>query len=249
MNSQLWWFVARASGIVAWVLITASVLWGLSVSIRLTRSPKPAWMLDLHRFLGGLAVAFTGVHLAGLVADSYVHFGPSELLIPFASAWKPGPVAWGIVAMYLLLAVELSSLAMRRLPRKLWHAVHFSSYLIFALVTIHMFAAGSEAGDPALQWTALVSVAAVGFLTIVRILAPRRAAAQSVDAQSIEAQSTEQSSAPTRPTRAAQLAALRQQLDDARTNTDSQARVPVGATSRSPGAPDQPGPDTIDWTP
>jgi len=146
--------------------------------------------------------------------------------------------------MYLLLAVELSSLAMRRLPRKLWHAVHFSSYLIFALVTIHMFAAGSEAGDPALQWTALVSVAAVGFLTIVRILAPRRAIAQSTDAQS-----SEQSSAPTQPSRAAQLAALRQQLDDARTNTDSQARVPVGAASRSPGAPDQVGPDAIDWTP
>jgi len=239
MNPQLWWFVARASGIVAWVLITASVLWGLSVSIRLTRTPKPAWMLDLHRFLGGLAVAFTGVHLAGLVADSYVQFGPSELLVPFASAWKPGPVAWGIVAMYLLLAVELSSLAMRRLPRKLWHAVHFSSYLIFALVTIHMFAAGSEAGEPALQWTALLSVAAVGFLTIVRVLAPRRAAAQSA----------KKAGAPAEPSRAAQLAALRQQLDDARVNDESEARVPVGAASRAAGNPDQGGPDTITWTP
>jgi len=236
VNPHLWWYVARASGIVAWVLITASVLWGLSVSIRLTRSPKPAWMLDLHRFLGGLAVTFTGVHLAGLVADSYVHFGPSELLIPFASAWKPGPVAWGIVAMYLLIAVEFSSLAMRRLPRKLWHAVHFSSYLLFALVTIHMFAAGSEAGDPALQWTALVSVAAVGFLTIVRMLAPRRAASPSPG----------KPGTPTAPSRAAQLAALRQQLHDTRPNDDSRVRVPVGSVPRPAGAADHVGSDTID---
>jgi len=239
VNPHLWWYVARASGIVAWVLITASVLWGLSVSIRLTRSPKPAWMLDLHRFLGGLAVTFTGVHLAGLVADSYVHFGPSELLIPFASAWKPGPVAWGIVAMYLLIAVEFSSLAMRGLPRKLWHAVHFSSYLLFALVTIHMFAAGSEAGDPALQWTALVSVAAVGFLTIVRMLAPRRAASPSPG----------KPGTPTAPSRAAQLAALRQQLHDTRPNDDSRVRVPVGSVPRPAGAADHVGSDTIDWTP
>jgi hypothetical protein len=64
MSSQVFWFTARASGIVAWGLAAASVVWGLALSTRLLgRRPRPAWLLDLHRYLGGLALAFTGVHV------------------------------------------------------------------------------------------------------------------------------------------------------------------------------------------
>lgn len=174
MSTQLWWHVARASGIVGWALVTASVVFGLWVSLRLTRArPRPAWVLDLHRFLGGLSVIFVGVHLAGLVADSYAHFGLGELLVPFASSWKPTAVAWGIVGVYLLVAVEATSLVMRRLPRRLWRAIHLSSYGIFVFSTIHMFTAGTDAGSAALQWSAAIGTALVLFLTITRILSGR----------------------------------------------------------------------------
>ena len=74
-------------------------------------------MLDLHKFLGTLSLVFVAVHLGALWADNYVHFGASELFVPMASTWRPGAVAWGIVAMYLLVAIQLTSWAMRRLPR------------------------------------------------------------------------------------------------------------------------------------
>ncbi len=125
MSSQVWWFVSRSSGMTAWALLTLSVCWGLFVSTKaVAKASSPAWLLDLHRFLGGLAVTFTSIHLIGLWADSYVEFGWSELFVPMASEWKPGPVAWGIVSMYLLVAVELTSLAMKFLPRKLWRGIH-----------------------------------------------------------------------------------------------------------------------------
>jgi hypothetical protein len=64
MSWQLPWFVARAGGIVAWALTAGSVIWGLLLSTRpLGRRPRPAWLFDLHRFLGGLAVIFTAVHV------------------------------------------------------------------------------------------------------------------------------------------------------------------------------------------
>ena len=174
MNPHLWWYIARASGIVAWVLVTASVVWGLVLSTRLTRRPKPAWFLDLHRFLGGLSVVFVGVHLAGLVADNYTHFGLASLLVPLASAWHPVAVAWGIVGMYLLVSIEITSLLMRRLPRRLWRAVHFTSFGLFAFTTVHALTAGSDAGSVAVQWFALGSCAIVGFLMLVRILSSFR---------------------------------------------------------------------------
>ncbi len=103
MTSQLWWYTARAGGLVAWALLSASVLWGLSLSTRaLGKRPRPNWLLDLHRFLGGAAVVFTGIHVLSLMLDSYVHFGLVEVLVPFASQLAPGAVAWGIAGLYLL---------------------------------------------------------------------------------------------------------------------------------------------------
>ena len=176
MNQQLWWYVARASGLVAWALCTLAVVWGLALSTRLLgKRPAPAWLLDLHRFLGALATLFVAVHLAGLVADSYAHFGVADLFVPLASSWKPGPVAWGIAAFYLLLAVELTSLARRRLPARLWRLVHITSLPLWVISTVHLLTAGTDAGNPVVQWTALASTATVIFFTVVRVLSPRAA--------------------------------------------------------------------------
>lgn len=174
MNPQLWWYVARATGIVAWALLAASVIWGLLLSTRLARGrPTPAWLLDLHRFLGGAAVVFTALHLAGLVADDYVDFGLADVLVPYASGWQPGPVALGVVSLYVLTTVEASSLAMRRMPRRVWRAVHLTSYVLFWSATFHFILAGTDAPHPLARVGIDVVAAAVVFLSLVRILSPR----------------------------------------------------------------------------
>jgi DMSO/TMAO reductase YedYZ heme-binding membrane subunit len=174
MSTTTWWYLARASGYVAWVLVTASVLTGLVFATRFTnRRATPAWVLDLHRFVGGTAVVFTFLHLGGLVADRYVHFRIAELLVPFASSWKPAPVALGVVALYLLLAVEVTSLLVRRLPRRVWRAVHLTSYGLFWVATFHLLTAGTDAGNPVSRVGAALAMASVLFLTLVRVLADR----------------------------------------------------------------------------
>lgn len=175
INGQLAWFVARASGITAWALSTAAVVWGLTLSSKLIRRKGvPAWLLGLHTYLGTLTVVFTVVHLGALVADNYVHFGAAELFVPFASTWQPGAVAWGIVAFYLLVAVQVTSWLRTRLPRRLWHGVHLLSLPLFAAGTVHGLQAGADRGNLAVQWGALTAVALVVFLIVFRVLAPRR---------------------------------------------------------------------------
>ena len=174
MSSQIWWHVTRASGIVAWLMLTASVLWGIFLSTRmLQHHRRPAWLLDLHRWLGALTIAFVTVHLAALVANSYVHFGLVELLAPYDSSWKPGPVALGIVGFYVLIAVEISSLLMRRLPRRAWRAIHLTSYLAFWLTSLHAATAGTDAAHPLYRWTAVLSIAALVFAATYRVLTRR----------------------------------------------------------------------------
>jgi DMSO/TMAO reductase YedYZ heme-binding membrane subunit len=170
MTGQLWWDTARAAGLVSWCLLSASVLWGLSLTTRALGSrPRPNWMLDLHRFLGGLSVVFVGVHVAAIVGDSYVHFGLAEVLVPLASSWHPIAVAWGIVGMYLLLAVEVTSLLRRHLPRRIWRATHVLSFPLFVLATVHLLTAGTDAATwPVRAVVALTTVAVAG-LTARRV--------------------------------------------------------------------------------
>ncbi len=175
MDEKIWWYTARAGGIVAWVLLALSVAWGLLLSTRIvSKRGAPAWLLDLHRFLGGLALVFTFVHVGGLVADSYAHFGWSEVFVPMASEWKPGPVAWGVVGFYLLVAVEVTSLLMRRISRKVWRAVHFTSFGLFVVSGIHGAQAGTDATNGIYRLTSVALVTATMFLTLVRILSQRR---------------------------------------------------------------------------
>ena len=172
---RLVWYVARAAGLVAWALSAASVLWGLALSTRaLGRRPRPAWLADLHQYLGGLTVVFTAVHVAALALDDYVQFAPTDLFIPLAAEWRPLAVAWGIVGLYLLLAIEATSLARRHIPTKLWRRVHHASFLLYATATVHLLAAGTDAPEPWLRWTVLLTVAAVVYLSTVRALTPRR---------------------------------------------------------------------------
>lgn len=176
MNEHVWWYAARAGGIVAWVLLGATVAWGLLFSTRfVARRGLPAWLLDLHRFFGGLAVVFTAVHVAGLVADGYTDFGASDILVPMASEWQPGAVAWGVVGFYLLVAVEVTSLLMQRIPRRYWRLVHLTSFPLFVVSAIHGAAAGTDAGNPLYRWASVALIAVAMFLTLVRALDRRKA--------------------------------------------------------------------------
>ncbi len=177
MSSNLLWYTARAGGIVAWTLLSASVVWGLLMSTKVTRKrARPNWMLDLHRGLGALALIFTGVHVAAVMLDSYVPFDWVSTFVPFATSWHPVAVAWGIVGLYLMLAVELTSLARKHLSKRVWRRVHFASFALFLTSAIHALTAGTDAGTLALEAWIFGCVALVGGLTVLRIVQANRPA-------------------------------------------------------------------------
>ncbi len=175
MNPQIWWYVSRASGILAWALLSLSVCWGLFISTKaVAKATAPAWTLDLHRFLGGVSVLATAAHLGGLVADNYVHFGVAELLVPFKSSWRPVAVASGVVSFYLLIAVEMTSLAMKRIPRAWWRRIHRTSFVLWLMASVHMLQAGADVDNALLRVATLAATNIIAFLTVVVVLASSR---------------------------------------------------------------------------
>lgn len=171
MNPHIWWYLSRASGMVAWLTLSASVLWGIVLTTDLfPRRRRAVWLLDMHRWLAGLTIVFISVHLATLVADGSVQFGLRELVVPFASKWRPTAIALGVVAVWLLVAVELTALAMKRLSKKWWRAVHIASYGVFWLVSIHGALAGTDASRALYTVPSIAALAAIVFAVCYRIL-------------------------------------------------------------------------------
>jgi DMSO/TMAO reductase YedYZ heme-binding membrane subunit len=171
MSEQLWWYVARASGMVAAVLLILTLIWGLLITTKLIeRRGLPAWLTDLHRYLGGLSVVFIAVHLVALVFDNYLVFSWSDLFVPFASSWKAGPVAWGIGAFWGLVIVEGTSLLQRRMKRSIWRGLHFLSYPVALMTAIHAIQAGTDAGNVVFRAVSIGLIGVLSALTIFRIL-------------------------------------------------------------------------------
>lgn len=174
---SIWWYSTRAAGLVAWGLLSASVIAGLLLSGRVTgKRLRPNWLTDLHRGLSGLATAFVGLHVVTVVADSYVHFGAADVLVPLASGWRPVAMAWGIVAMYLLVAVEASSLLRRRLTKQQWRVIHVLSFPLWLTATAHGVTAGRELGTVGGTIAAVAVAAVVAGLTAYRVLDARERA-------------------------------------------------------------------------
>jgi DMSO/TMAO reductase YedYZ heme-binding membrane subunit len=166
---------------VTWILLAASVLWGLALTTKVLRGrPRPAWILDLHRFFGATALVFLTIHVTSILLDSYVHFGIVEVLVPFTGSWHPAAVAWGIAGLYLLVAVEVTSKFRARLPKRMWRSTHYLSFPLLAVATVHGLTAGTDRHNPLVLYGMLGVTSAAAGLTGYRAIghARRRSPAQ-----------------------------------------------------------------------
>ena len=176
-DPQLWWYVARASGLLAWAAVTGSVLWGVLLASRVLRSiDNPAWLQDLHRWLGGTAMIMTGLHMLSLMLDRWSHFSLAEVFVPFAAGYRPWPVALGIVAFYLLAAVYGSSLLRSTMPRRFWKALHYTSYVSVILVSFHAGWSGSDVGAWGYRLVAFTLLSLTIVAVLMRVLTTTAAA-------------------------------------------------------------------------
>jgi methionine sulfoxide reductase heme-binding subunit len=160
------WYVARASGIVAFVLLTAAVVLGLTISGRAKLRYWPRFALeDVHRFAGLLTGTFTSLHVLTLLVDSYMPFSPAQLVVPGASAYRPLSTALGVVAAELLLALAITNRYRKRLSYRFWRRAHYLNFAVWGLALTHGIAAGTDRVEPwALALYVGTAAAVVGFV-------------------------------------------------------------------------------------
>ena len=165
------WFGARAAGLVAYVLATSSVLFGLATATRAgDRVAGRGTVADAHRALSLLTVLAIGAHVLLLAFDQYAGFGPADLLVPFATWYRPFWTGLGVLAAYMALAVYVSFYLRSRIGYRAWRALHFASFAVFAAATFHGLFAGSDGGAVWARGLYAVALSAVALAIAYRLL-------------------------------------------------------------------------------
>src|SRR6478735_3599422 len=149
VKDPTFWILARASGLTAYFLLTLSVLAGLVLKSRpFGRALSAAAVTDTHRFLATLGLGAVSLHGLTLVLDSTIRISPTALIVPGLAPYRPVWTAFGVLALDLMMLVILSFPLRKRIGMKSWRRLHWATYAIFVLATLHGLAAGTDTPTP-----------------------------------------------------------------------------------------------------
>lgn len=140
------WYLTRATGAVALLLLTASVVLGVLGAVRFESPRWPRFLTaGMHRSLSLLVLALLAVHILTAVLDSFAPIRLTDAVVPFVSAYRPLWLGLGAFAFDLLLALAATSLLRRRLGYRAWRAVHWLAYASWPLALVHGLGTGTDA--------------------------------------------------------------------------------------------------------
>lgn len=169
-HDPTFWILARASGVTAYVLITASVVAGLVLKSRPFTRLKPAYVTETHKTLALLSIGALVIHAAALVLDQTVEVSLLALVVPGLVDYRPVWTAAGVLAGDLILLVTASFWVRRRIGMKNWRRLHWATYAIFLASTAHGLLAGTD--SRALLGLYAGALATVAFATAWRAVVP-----------------------------------------------------------------------------
>jgi len=162
MFDQVLWFTTRGAGAVSLLMFTASAALGLVTVARFQAAGWPRFFnYEMHRRVSLLSIVFLAVHVLTAVFDPFTKLGLGAALVPFASSYRPVQVALGVVALYLFVALIVTSLLRKHIGQRTWRAVHWASYAMWPMALLHGITAGSDAFAPWMLAVDLISIAVI----------------------------------------------------------------------------------------
>ncbi len=164
------WYVARAAGLTAYLLLTGVVLLGLTMSAKKTFPGWPRFTVeDIHRFGGLLVGSFIAIHVVTIAIDSWLPFSIGSLIVPFLSRYRPLWVGLGVVSMELLAALAITNHYRRRVSYSFWRRAHYLNFVVWTAATVHGLGSGTDRSAPWMIGLFALSTAAVAAATVWRV--------------------------------------------------------------------------------
>jgi sulfoxide reductase heme-binding subunit YedZ len=171
------WYLLRATGVVALLLLTIVFALGIATSKRFRPKGLPLWVTTtLHRNASLLAVAFLALHVVTTVIDPDASVGVLSVVVPFTSSFAPFWIGLGAVALDLMVALLVTSLLRHRMSFAAWRAVHWAAYAAWPLAIAHGLGSGTDASTPWLRAVNASSIFIAGAALVWRLAAEPAAA-------------------------------------------------------------------------
>lgn len=174
------WYLGRASGILAFILLSGVVIFGLIMSSRAFNKLVPgATVYETHRFISWLALGTVVLHFSSFFFDNFMRLKVVEVLVPFimsrdfqtALGFNMGfSVALGVIAFYIMLTLIFTSQFRAKMSPKVWRAIHYISAIGYLLFVLHGFTAGTDSREWWMRALYATSVSMVAGLILVRII-------------------------------------------------------------------------------
>jgi sulfoxide reductase heme-binding subunit YedZ len=165
-TTQFWWFMTRAAGLIAYLLLWFSTAWGLALPSRLaTPLLEQTYTYDFHQFISLFSIGFALLHIIVLMPDRFLPFSIWQILIPFLTPYRPLWVGIGIISFYMILLVTITFYLRSLIGQTAFRLIHFLSLVGYLGATLHGLFAGTDGGLPGMQIIYLGSGLVVVFLT------------------------------------------------------------------------------------
>jgi hypothetical protein len=159
LGPSAYWYLARGTGAVSLILLTASVVLGILGPLRFAAPRWPRFAIDaLHRDVSLLVLVVLVVHIVTSVLDSFAPIKLTDAVIPFVSTYRPLWMGLGALAFDLLVALVITSLLRRRIGYGAWRAIHWFAYASWPVAVLHGLGTGS---DTKIWWMLILTVACV----------------------------------------------------------------------------------------
>ena len=173
MSDTILWYATRGAGVVSLVLLTGVVVLGIVSAMRWQTASWPRFLTTgLHRNLALATLVFLAIHVVTAVVDPFTALGWKASILPFSSSYRRLWLGLGVVAIYLLLAIVVTSLLRPYFGQFAWRAVHWLTYLMWPVAVIHGIGTGT---DPRFAWMLAIEAGCIG--SVVAAVAWRATAA------------------------------------------------------------------------
>lgn len=138
------WYLSRASGVIAYTLFWLAVVFGLLLSTRLGKHFNAARVFALHQYLSLIAVGFAAFHAGILLADNFLNLNLWQILLPFGFQTERVGVALGQLGFWLLFICAFSFYIKKYIGQSAWRWLHFLTFMAYMFISIHVFMVGSD---------------------------------------------------------------------------------------------------------
>jgi methionine sulfoxide reductase heme-binding subunit len=145
VGPSAYWYLTRAAGTTALILLTLSVVLGVIDVERYTTPRTPRFVIDgMHRTVSLIAVAFLIVHVVTSALDSFASISLIDAIVPFVGIYRPFWLGLGAASFDLVLAVVITSLTRRRLGYRTWRTTHWLAYASWPIALLHGLGTGTD---------------------------------------------------------------------------------------------------------